>query len=88
MLVDEAVSTLVPIATELTGYYSSLLVVFALLWERAPPVAAGLVALSASGWLVVERFHFFDPIFTWLSLATVLYAVFATVWIGRTRPSS
>ncbi len=80
---------LVPIATELTCYYSAVLVVFALLWERQPAVGLALVALSALGWGLVEGFHFFDEIFTWLSLATVAFVVFATacVWRGAERPS-
>lgn len=77
---------LVPIAAELTGYYTALLVVFALLWERAPPVGAGLVGLAAAGWLVVDLFQFFDAIFTWLSLLAALYVLFATVWIGWGAP--
>jgi len=66
---------LIPIATELTCYYSALLVVFALLWERTPWVGVGLVGLAAAGWGSVELFHFFDPIFTGLSLLTVAYVV-------------
>lgn len=73
---------LVPIATELTCYYSALLVVFALLWERHPPVGLALCALSAAGWALVDRFHFFDEVFPWISLATVLFVAFATVWVG------
>jgi len=79
---------LVPIAAELTCYYSAILVVFALLWGRTPPVAAALCGLSALGWLLVERFHFLDEIFTWISLATALFVVFATVWVWRTQPVS
>ena len=66
---------MVPIATELTCYYSALLVVFALLHERAPWASAGLVGLSAAGWAIVDLLHTFDPIFTGLSLATVLYCL-------------
>ncbi len=75
---------LVPIATELTCYYSALLVVFALLWERHPSVGVALCALSAAGWGFVEGFHFFDEVFTWLSVATVAFVAFATarVWLG------
>ncbi|MBW2269002.1 MAG: hypothetical protein JRH16_10510 [Deltaproteobacteria bacterium] len=78
---------LIPVATELTCYYSALLVVYALLWERAPWVGAGLVGLAAAGWASVELFHFFDPIFTWLSLVTVVYAltVYAVLGVAATR---
>ncbi len=74
---------LVPIATELTCYYSALLVVFALLWERHPSVGLGLCALSAAGWGLVEAFHFFDEVFTGICLATVAFIVFATVLVAR-----
>jgi hypothetical protein len=79
---------LIPVATELTCYYSALLVVYALLWERAPWAGAGLVALSAAGWLSVELLHFFDPIFTAVSLLTVLYVVGVGVALGRAPGAS
>jgi hypothetical protein len=74
---------LVPVAGELTCYYSAILVVYALLWERHPPVGAGLVALSALGWMLAGRFLFYDQIFTWISLAMVGFVLFATVWVWR-----
>jgi hypothetical protein len=74
---------LVPVAAELTGYYSVILVAFALLWGRHPPLGVALCALSALGWLLVERFHYFDEIFTWISLATLAFVVFATAWVWR-----
>ena len=77
---------LVPIAAELTCYYSAILAVFALLWKRHPPAAAALVGLSASGWLITERFLFYDEIFTWISLATVAFVLFATLWVWRAAP--
>ena len=76
---------LIPIATELTGYYSAILVVFALLWQRTPAVGAALVGLSAAGWGLVEVFHFFDSSFSWIGLAAALFVVFATLatwWAG------
>jgi hypothetical protein len=84
---------LVPMAVELTCYYAVVLVVFALLWERHPPVGIALCGLSAVGWAIVDRFHFFDEIFTWISLASVLFVLFATVWAWRVpararRPSA
>jgi hypothetical protein len=78
---------LVPVAAELTCYYSAILVVFALLWRRHPPAAAALVGLSAAGWLITERFLFYDEIFTWISLATVVFVLFATLWVWRVAPA-
>ena len=74
---------LVPIATELTCYYGALLALYALLWERARWIAPVLVGLSAIGWALVDLLHYFDPIFTAQSLATIV-AVWA-VWIGLGR---
>ncbi len=78
---------LVPVAAELTCYYSAILVVFALLWSRHPPAGAALVGLSAAGWLLTERFLFYDEIFTWISLATVGFVLFATLWVWRAAPT-
>ncbi|MBW1684320.1 MAG: hypothetical protein JRS35_04585 [Deltaproteobacteria bacterium] len=78
---------LVPVAAELTCYYSAILVVFALLWRRHPPAAAALVGLSAAGWLITERFLFYDEIFTWISLATLAFVLFATLWVWRAAPT-
>jgi len=79
---------LIPVTTELTGYYSAILVVFALLWSRAPVIGAGLVGLSAAGWGFVEIFHFFDPILSWIGLAAALFVTFATLRVWWTGPVS
>ena len=84
---------LVPFATQLTGYYSAVLVVYALLWERHRGVAAGLVGLSAFGWAVVQHFHAagiaalraarsMDEIMTWISVGKLLFVVLATFRVG------
>jgi hypothetical protein len=78
---------LIPIAAELTCYYSAILAAFALLWNRHPAVGAALVGLSALGWLLAERFLFYDEIFTWISLATVGFVLFATLWVWRAAPT-
>jgi hypothetical protein len=77
---------LVPIASELTCYYTAILAAFALLWGRHPPVGAALVGLSVAGWLLTERFLFYDEIFTWISLATLVFVLFATLWVWRAAP--
>jgi len=78
---------LVPVAAELTCYYSAILAAFALLWRRHPAPGAALVGLSAAGWLLAERFLFYDEIFTWISLATLAFVLFATLWVWRSGPA-
>ena len=69
---------LVPIALELTGYYWSVLVAYALLWERRPWIGPALCALSASGWWIAWRWPAYDETFTAISAATVAFVVVAT----------
>jgi len=48
-------------------------------------VGVALVGLSAAGWGLVEVFHFFDSISSWIGLAAAIFAVFATLatwWAG------
>jgi hypothetical protein len=74
---------LIPVLLELTCYYSAILVTYALLWHRHAAVGVALCGLSALGWLLVERFLFFDAIFAWISLATVGFVVFASASVAR-----
>jgi hypothetical protein len=74
---------LVPVAAELTCYYHAILVVFAVLWERHPPIGVALCGLSALGWWIAGHFPFYEEIFTWISLAAVAFVVFATAWVWR-----
>jgi hypothetical protein len=72
---------LVPIALELTGYYWSVLAACALLWERRPWIGVALCALSAAGWALAALLPGearYDEVFTWVSLATVLFVLLAT----------
>jgi hypothetical protein len=80
---------LVPIALELTAYYWSVLVAYALLWERRPWIGPALCALSASGWCLAGFASSyaeapFDEIFTGISLATTAFVVLAAA--GCLRP--
>lgn len=79
---------LVPVALELTSYYWALLAVFGLLSLRYPPVGVALCGLSALGWLLASRLGFYDRIFPWISVATAIFVVFATVWAWRAKPVS
>ena len=43
-------------------------------------------ALWVNGAHESERFLFYDEIFTWISLATVGFVLFATLWVWRAAP--
>jgi hypothetical protein len=77
---------LIPFALELTSYYWAMLAVFGLLTLRHPPVGVALVGLSSVGWLLASRLAFFDRIFPWISVATAIFVLFATVWAWRATP--
>ena len=69
---------LIPIAAELTGYYYAVLLGMGLLWTRRESVGAALCGLSALGWGIANRWHFYDEIYTWISLAAVAFVLLAT----------
>jgi hypothetical protein len=74
---------LVTVVADLTNYYSAILVVYALLWGRHPPLGFALCALSAVGWIIEYRFLSMDEVYTWISLASLGFVVFATAWVWR-----
>ena len=74
---------LVTVAADLSNYYWPILVVYALLWRRYPPLGFALCALSAVGWIIEERFLFMDEVYTWISLASLGFVLLATVWAWR-----
>jgi len=78
---------LIPVATELTCYYMSILLGLALLHRRSPLVVAGLLAYSAATWACADAWGWYDEQFTWLSLLTVCMVFCSTWWLGR-RPST
>jgi hypothetical protein len=74
---------LVTVAGNLSNYYSAILVVYALLWRRHPPVGVALCALSALGCIIADRFLFADEVYVGISLASLGFVVFATAWVWR-----
>ena len=66
-------TTLVPVVTELTCYYYSVFVLFALLWRKWPSSGAALCALSASTLLMPVIFRNSDDAFTASSALTLLF---------------
>ncbi len=74
---------LVAVAGNLSNYYWAILVAYAMLWRRYPPVGIGLCALSAVGCIIPDRFLFADEVFMWISLASIGFVVLATAWAWR-----
>jgi hypothetical protein len=78
---------LVLMAAELTSYYSAGLLAFGLLWPRRPSIGVALCALSAAGWWLAGSGREWDEVFTGISLASVLFVVWATALLPQ-RPST
>jgi hypothetical protein len=73
----------VPILLEPACYYTSVLLVFGLLWTRREIVGAALCALSAVLWAIAAAWYEWDDVFTWSSVAVVIFVTFATVVMRR-----
>jgi hypothetical protein len=73
----------VPILLEPACYYTSVLLAFGLLWTRRESVGAALCALSAVVWAIAASWYEWDDIFTWSSVAVVLFVTFATAVMRR-----
>jgi len=73
----------VPVLLEPACYYTSVLLVFGLLWTRREIVGATLCALSAVLWAIAAAWYEWDDIFTWSSVAVVLFVTFATAVMRR-----
>jgi hypothetical protein len=74
---------LIPIATELTAYYWSVLLILAFPMERTPVQGPALCGLATVGWLIPGVWHWTDQIHVWLSVATVAFCVFTVLLATR-----
>ena len=70
---------LMVICVQIPSYYYALLLAYAFLWQRSEAIGVGLCGLSATSWLIAGAFGSRDEIFTWVSLASVLFVLFATL---------
>lgn len=68
----------IPFSVELTGYYYSLLLIYAFLCNRATVIGPALCAFSALSWLSVSLWHSYDESYTWTSLAALSLTVAVT----------
>jgi hypothetical protein len=71
------------VCVQIPSYYYALLLAYALLWQRSEAIGVGLCALSAASWLIAGAFSGRDEIFNWVSLASVLFVLFATLLAWR-----
>lgn len=71
--------------TQVPSYYYALLLVYAFLWQRRESIGVGLCGLAAASWAIAGGFASRDETFTWVSLASVGFVVFATFLAAR-RP--
>jgi hypothetical protein len=62
----------------MASYYFGVLLGFGFLWSRRESIGAGLCGLSALTWWIDWTWHQLDEIYTWVSLATVIFVVVAT----------
>jgi hypothetical protein len=69
---------LVPMTTQLTSYYSSLLLVYGLLAPRHPMIGVGLAGLATATSIVPEITSWDDERFALVSLLVAIFVVFAT----------
>jgi hypothetical protein len=74
---------LMVVGVQIPSYYYALLLAYAFLWQRSEAIGVGLCALSAASWLIAGAFSERDEIFNWVSLASVLFVIFATLLAWR-----
>lgn len=68
---------------ELTCYYYSFFMAAALLWEKRPSIAIGLLVLSALGHCVSWGTYYYDVRYFGMSAIAVAFVVWATWMYGR-----
>ena len=73
---------LIPVATELTCYYMSILLGLALLHRRSPLMVVALLVYSAATWACAAMWGWYDEQFTGLSLLTIVLVLGVTWWMG------
>jgi hypothetical protein len=73
---------LIPIATELTSYYYSVLLIAGFLWTRDRWIGVGLCLVSACTGVIAAGFRMEDDIHAAISASIVLFVVWATLRLG------
>jgi hypothetical protein len=78
---------MIPVATELTCYYYSILLGYAFLLRRSPWSVAMLCAYSVLSWICASMWVWNDEQFTWLSLITIVFIGVVTWRMGLHKSS-
>lgn len=77
--------TLIPVATELTCYYYSILLGLAFLWPHSKGIVFALFGYSALTWACFGIWGWYDAQFTWMSLLTIVFLVYCLWSFQRPR---
>jgi hypothetical protein len=67
----------------MSNYYYGVLLGFGFLWDRRESIGAALCGLSALTWWIDWTWQNIDEVYTWVSLATVIFVVGATGLMAR-----
>ena len=77
---------LIPVATELTCYYYSVLLAYGLLWREEDLIGAGLAALAAVTCMIPAVTSWDDVRYTAMSAAVLIFVVAATAFHAVRTP--
>lgn len=77
---------LIPVATELTGYYLAVMLALGLLSVRWESVGVALCATAALSWAVAQMAVWTAHIHVWNSLLLVALSTWTTLRVGWVRP--
>jgi hypothetical protein len=69
----------------MSNYYYGVLLGFGFLWDRRESIGAALCGLSAVTWWIDWTWHQNDEVYAWVSLATVIFVLAATVLLASQR---
>ena len=77
---------LIPFMTELTCYYYSFFLLFALFWEKRSMPVIALLVFGWGSWKIAQFYPRYDECFTAMSIAALLVPLVA-VWTAHPRAS-
>jgi hypothetical protein len=77
---------LIPIATELTSYYWSVLFALVFAMPVRASMGAALCGLATVGWWIGDSLHWTDQIHVWISTVSVAFCVFTVLLLTDRAP--